>query len=110
MFRTLKQSLSFLAVPTQGESATMAAICLPMALLVEIHADPTAWGGTAREPVGTITSRLASKLTWGAIDEMLSGSKRFSICMLRARRPHKDHRQKPVDPTAEEIRSFLMSA
>lgn len=110
MFRTLKQSLSFLAVPTQGESATMAAICLPMALLVEIHVDPTVWGGTERDPVGSITSRLASKLTWGTINEMLSGSKRFSICKLRARRPHKDHRQKPVDPTAEEIRSFLMSA
>lgn len=110
MFRTLKQSLSFLAVPAQGEGATMAAICLPMALLVEIHTEPGAWGGTELEPVGTITARIRSRLMWGTIDEMLSGSKRLSICKLRSRRPHKDRRQKPVDPTAEELREFFMSA
>lgn len=110
MFRTLKQSLSFLAVPTQGEAATMAAICIPMLLLVEIHTNPAAWGGTDREPVGKITGRLKWDLTWGAVDEIAAGSKRVSICKLRARRPHKDHRQKPVDPTAEELSKFLMSA
>jgi hypothetical protein len=33
MFRTLKKTLSFLAVPMQGQSATMATICLLMAIL-----------------------------------------------------------------------------
>lgn len=110
MFRALKQTFSFLAVPTQGEGGTMAAICLPMLLLVEIHAEPSAWGGSEHDAVGTIVGRIRSKLLWDTVDELSAGSKRPSICTLRARRPNKDHRQKPVNPTADELRRFKMSA
>jgi hypothetical protein len=110
MFRALKQSLSFLKIPAIGEGAALASICLPFALLASIHLEPESWNGVSTETVGRILGRLKEKLTWGAIDEMISGSKRSSICYLRARRPHQDARKKPVNPTAEELRRFKMSA
>lgn len=109
-FRILKQTFSFLKLPAQGEGAAMVSICFPFVLLCSLHLEPELWGGTRVEPVGRIVGRLRQQCHWSAFDEILGGSKRMAILKLRARRPYRDGRKKPVDPTADEIRLYKVSA
>ena len=106
MFRILKQNLGFLSLPLSGKQACFANICLPFLVLCSIYCEPELWNGSEKYSVGRNLCIFKETQTDFLLDEMCSGSKRTSICYFRARRKLHQNRNKPVNPTADEIAAF----
>ena len=110
MFRILKQNLGFLSMPLSGKQACFANICLPFLVLCSIYCEPELWNGSEKYSVGRSLRIFKETQTNFLLDELCSGSKRTSICYFRARRKLHQNRNKPVNPTADEIDAFRSCA
>jgi hypothetical protein len=106
MFRILKQNLGFLSLPLQGKQGCFVNICFPFLVLCSIYGDAELWNGSDKYSVGKILRIFKETQTDFLLDELCSGSKRTSICYFRARRKIYQNRNKPVNPTADEISAF----
>lgn len=106
MFRILKQNLGFLSLPLKGKQGCFVNICFPFLVLCSIYCDAELWNGSDKYSVGKVLRIFKETQTDFLLDELCSGSKRTSICYFRARRKIYQNRNKPVNPTADEIDSF----
>lgn len=109
-FRTLKQSLNFLAVPCREKNPTMASICLPFALLASLHMEPEAWNGDPLDAAGHLVRKFRERAMWDAFEIMATGQKRMAIITLQVRRLTHKNRKKPTDPSADDIRRYFSHA
>lgn len=110
MFRTLKQSLSFLKLPVRGRNRCMATIAMPFALLVDMHMHPERWGALPEMPFGLVIRRLRQRLLWETIERMGDGKKHISKLTLTKRRLGVHNSRKPVNPSADEVRAYFSRA
>lgn len=109
-FRTLKQSLSFLRFPVRGEARCLATICLPFALLVDLHLHPQRWGATADMPFGLVVRRLRQRVLWEMITKLGDGKPHVLKLTLSKRRLGLDNSKKPVNPSADEVTDYFSQA
>ena len=109
-FRILKQTLSFLTLPSAGEAGCYANICVPFLILNEVYLNPNGFGGTEMQSVGRILRRYSENQQTALIDELANGTKRTALVILRARRTQTENQKKPVNPTADELSRHLECA
>ena len=106
MFRILKQNLGFLSLPLRGKQGCFANICMSFLVLCSIYIEPELWNGNEKYSVGRTLGIFKETELNILLNEMCSGSKRISICYLRARRRLHENQNKPVNLTADEIVAF----
>ena len=109
-FRTLKQSLSFLRFPVRGEARCLATICIPFALLVDLHLHPERWGAPPEMPFGLVIRRLRQRVMWETIAKLGDGKPHVAKLTLFKRRLGMDNSKKPINPSAEEVTAYLSQA
>lgn len=109
-FRSIKQNLAFLKLPTTNKAAAYASICIPFGIYVKIILSKQGFSERINVTIDSIIKEIKETVFEKSIHDMTNNKRNKKILILKTRRAASRNNKKPINPTANQFNEWLVQA